>query len=120
VIDGVAAQVAWLARSVGTDMGRPLTRLRADGGLTRSRLLMQTQADLLQAPVDVYPSPNATALGVAALARLGAGAAHTASEAAGTWAPAATYEPRISADEAEARLQAWRHVVERTMDLALG
>ena len=32
---------------------------------------MQMQADLLQAPVEVYPSPHATALGVAAFARLG-------------------------------------------------
>jgi len=120
VVDGIAAQVAWLARAVATDVGSPLTRLRADGGLTRSGLLMQTQADLLQAPVDVYPSPNATALGIAALARLGIGAARTVTEAVGTWAPAATYEPRVSADEAELRLREWRRVVEQTMDLSLG
>ena len=73
VVDGIAAQVAWLARAAGDDLGAPLTRLRVDGGLTRSRLLMQTQADLLQAPVEVYASPHATALGVAAFARLGHG-----------------------------------------------
>ena len=77
VIEGIAAQVAWLARAVGDDLGAPLARLRVDGGLTRSRVLMQTQADLLQAPVEVYVSPHATALGVAALARLGLGAAAT-------------------------------------------
>src|SRR4029450_2062298 len=49
-------------------LGGPLARLRVDGGLTRSRILMQTQADLLQAPVEVYVSPDATALGVAGLA----------------------------------------------------
>ena len=70
-IEGIAAQVAWLARAAGEDLGRPLERLRVDGGLTRSRTLLQVQADLLQAPVEVYPSPHATALGVAAFARLG-------------------------------------------------
>jgi glycerol kinase len=117
VVDGIAAQVTWLARAVAYDLGTPLTRLRVDGGLTRSRTLLQTQADLLQAPVDVYPSPDATALGTAALARLGAGLAQTASEAIGTWTPAATYTPRIGPDEAEARLRAWRRAVEATMDL---
>ncbi len=117
VVEGVAAQVAWLARAAGDDLGAPLTRLRVDGGLTGSRLLMQTQADLLQAPVEVYASPDATALGVAAFARLATGAATTPAEAIGEWAPAATYEPAVSADEAEARLATWRAAAEATMDL---
>ena len=71
VIDGLAASVALLARSVAADIGGPLTALRVDGGLTRSRLLLQAQADLLQLPVEVCRTPDATALGVAALARLG-------------------------------------------------
>jgi glycerol kinase len=80
------------------------------GGLTRSRVLLQAQADLLQRPVEVYPSPHATAIGVAALARLGVGAAATAREAVGTWHPAAVYEPRIAATEAAERLARWRRV----------
>lgn len=119
VVDGITAQVTWLARAMAWDLGTPIARLRVDGGLTRSRALLQTQADLLQAPIEVYPSPDATALGTAALARLGAGQVATAAEAVGGWTPGATYEPRISADEAEARLRAWRRAVEATMDLAL-
>ena len=55
---------------VASDLGQPLTRLRVDGGLTRSAVLMQAQADLARIPVDVYPSLHATALGAAACARL--------------------------------------------------
>src|SRR5439155_345207 len=69
VIWGIAAQVASLAKAMEGDIGRPLERLRVDGGLTRSAALMQAQADLLQAPVELYPSADATALGVGALAR---------------------------------------------------
>jgi glycerol kinase len=119
VVDGVAAQVAWLARAAAYDLGAPLARLRVDGGLTRSAVLMQTQADLLQAPIDVYPSPDATALGTAALARLGAGLVPTPAAAVGPWRPQASFEPRISADVAETRLRAWRRAVEATMDLVL-
>ena len=104
VVWGIAAQVASLAGAVGDDLGRPLERLRVDGGLSRSSLLMQAQADLLQAPVERYPSADATALGVGALSRLGNGGATTAAEAVGDWAPAATFEPRMSADEAAERL----------------
>jgi glycerol kinase len=117
LVDGIAAQVTWLARAVGADLGRPLTLLRADGGLTRSRVLMQAQADLLQRPVEIYPSPHATALGVTALARLGIGAAQQPADAVGPWAPVATYEPQVSADEAETRLSHWRRAAEATMNL---
>ncbi|MGW2020384.1 FGGY family carbohydrate kinase, partial [Streptomyces sp. NPDC001927] len=72
--EGIAAQVVELAGAAAADLGRPLTSLRVDGGLTRSALLMQTQADLLQLPVEVSALPDATALGVGAVARLGGGA----------------------------------------------
>ena len=70
-LEGLAAQVAMLAVAAADDLGGPLLELRVDGGLTRSAFLMQHQADLLQIPLEVFASPHATALGVAALARVG-------------------------------------------------
>ena len=113
VIEGIAAQVTWLARAAGADLGSPLVRLRVDGGLTRSKVLLQTQADLLQANVEVYPSPNATALGVGAFAQLGAGGKARMHK----WKPSAVIEPRINSDEADERLFAWRAVAEATLAL---
>ncbi len=117
VIEGLAASVAFLVRAVAADLGAPLQRLRVDGGLTRSRVLLQTQADLLQIPVEVYPSPHATALGVAAFARLGAGGARTATDAVGNWQPTMTVEPSVSADEAEERMSRWHAAAQATMTL---
>jgi glycerol kinase len=108
VAHGIAAQVATLGRAIEDDLGRPLERLRVDGGLSRSAVLMQAQADLLQVPVERYPSADATALGVAAFARLGADGADTPEAAVGDWTPVATFEPRMGADEALERLARWR------------
>jgi len=116
-IEGIAAQVALLARAAGDDLGSPLTRLRVDGGLTRSNLLLQVQADLLQAPVEVYPSPHATALGVAAFADLGASDFSLDQAGSQPWRPDVVVEPQIGADEAEARLGIWQRVASATMDL---
>jgi glycerol kinase len=118
VIFGIAAQVAALARAMGADAGRPLERLRVDGGLTRSAALMQAQADLLQTPVELYPAADATALGVGALARLGAGEATTPAEAVGDWSPAAVFEPRMPAAEAEERLARWDAAARALVGLA--
>ncbi|GAA3454841.1 FGGY family carbohydrate kinase [Dactylosporangium matsuzakiense] len=108
VLEGIAAQVATLVGVTGSDLGRPLTRLRVDGGLTRSRVLMQAQADLAQIPVDVYPSPHATALGAAACARLALHPGLSIADAAGAWSPAATFEPEWSPDRAAEHLGRWR------------
>jgi glycerol kinase len=118
VLRGIAAQVASLARAMGDDMGRPLERLRVDGGLTRSKALMQAQADLLQAPVERYPSADATALGAGALARLGSGVASTPQEAVGDWTPAEVFEPQMRAAEAQERLARWEAAAAALADLS--
>jgi glycerol kinase len=118
VMWGIAAQVASLARAMEHDLGRPLERLRVDGGLTRSSALMQAQADLLQAPVELYPSADATALGVGGLARLGSGMAATPAEAVGRWTAAAVFEPRMEASEAEERLARWSRAALALAELA--
>ena len=108
VLDGIAASIAWLVRAVEADIGLPLARLTVDGGLTRSRSLMQAQADLAQVAIDVYPTPHATAIGVAAMARLAMGDRDGAMQMNSGWTPAAIYEPRMSRDAATERLTRWR------------
>ncbi len=115
VLRAIAASIAQLADAVRRDTGIDPAALRADGGLTRSTTLMQLQADLAQVPVDVYPSPHATALGVGALARLGAGHVETLDEAMPPWEPSARYEPRIGPDEAAATLARLDAAIERTI-----
>ena len=118
VIWGIAAQVTSLAKAMGGDIGRPLERLRVDGGLTRSAALMQAQADLLRTPVELYPSADATALGVGALARLGSGAAETPGEAVGDWESVAVFEPQLAAAAAEEYLSRWEDAALALAELA--
>ena len=118
VVEGIAAQVADLADVVARDLGHPLTHLRVDGGLTRSTVLMQAQADLLQIPIEVYPSPHATALGAAALARIAADPTLSPIDAVSQWTPLAVIEPRWSADRAAEFLGRWRAAVDAARSLA--
>lgn len=112
VLEGIAAQVAELAHAMSADLGSPLQRLRVDGGLTRSRVLMQAVADLMRVPVDVYPSQHATPLGAAALARCAADPALTLDEAIVPWSPSQTYEPQWSDERAAEFSARWRAVAE--------
>ena len=116
VLRGVAATVVELLGVMAVDLGSPVPRLRVDGGLTRSAFLMQAQADLAQLPVDVYPSPDATALGVAAAAVIGLDPSRSVADVVAGWTPVATYEPRWSGDRAAEHLARWRAAV--ALDLA--
>jgi len=112
-LEGLAAQVAVLAGAAADDLAGPLVELRVDGGLTRSAFLMQHQADLLQVPVEVFASPHATALGVAALARTGLDPG-TGLEGPRP-AAAARYEPRMDADRAAELLDRFGAAVDRAV-----
>jgi glycerol kinase len=114
LVEGIACQVGELTTLVGHDVGRPLSRLRVDGGLTRSAALMQAQADLAQVPVEVYPSPHATPLGAAACARLALDPTADLGDLVGAWVPQQTYEPRWTADRAHDLLDRWHHLAEAT------
>ncbi|MFE4373001.1 FGGY family carbohydrate kinase [Streptomyces sp. NPDC056835] len=107
LLQGIAAQVTEVSALVGRDLGRPLSRLRADGGLTNSAVLMQAQADIAQLPVDIYPNAHATPLGAAALARCALDPALTLKEAVGNWRPTTVYEPSWSKDRAQEFRTTW-------------
>jgi glycerol kinase len=108
VVQGIAAQLAELTDVIVADLGEPLRSLRVDGGLTRSRALMQAVADLTQLPVGLYPSPHATALGAAALGRVAMSGELDVRDAVLDWQPQMTYEPRWQPDRAGAFRARWR------------
>jgi glycerol kinase len=99
-LEAIAHQVA----DVVDALPEPPRVLRADGGATANGFLMQFQADLLQAPVEVAAERETTALGAAALA-----AGRESGVAVG-----AVYEPKRSADEVAALRAGWRRALDLT------
>ena len=99
-LEAIAHQVADVVDALPA---RPRV-LRADGGATENRFLMQFQADLLQAPVEVAAERETTALGAAALA-----AGRESGVAVG-----AVYEPTRSADEVATLRAEWRRALDLT------
>ncbi|HTV79533.1 MAG TPA: glycerol kinase GlpK [Steroidobacteraceae bacterium] len=112
-LEAIAFQSTDVLNAMQADAKHAVRELRVDGGGCRNALLMQFQADLLGAPVVCARQAESTALGAAALAGVGAGLWTQAQIAAG-WQAGPTYLPRMTRDEAGARLQRWAQAVAST------
>lgn len=112
---GIAAQVALLARAAAQDLGGSAEILKVDGGLTQSASLLQLQADLAQCPVQAYPSPHATALGIAEMSLHALGALGRNDFLASELHRPDPVEPKISSDEAESIVASWSKVAEQSI-----
>jgi glycerol kinase len=91
-------------------VSEPLPVLVA-GGLTRCRTLLQAQADLLQRPIVVRETPDATCLGAALLTRSPALWWGDDPAVAGGRGGRNVTRPRITRDEAERRYGDWSRSV---------
>ena len=117
LLDGIAFQCAEIVYALNTRLGGTIGAVRADGGPSRNRYLMQRQADLLGMPVSVSLEPDMTALGAALLAGIGAGQL-TRDDVADMAVPAMSYEPDLGFDERGALWMQWRRSVERVCEQA--
>ncbi len=110
-LESIAFRVCEIHQRLGqlTDLP-PADQLRADGGLTGSDRLMQLQADLIGLPVARHAQREATAAGAALCAARGVGLL-APDEGRSFVGHDRVFEPRISADEAAARLAAWQAAV---------
>jgi glycerol kinase len=89
--------------------------LRVDGGATANDLLMQIQADQLQAAVERPVVAETTGLGAAFLAGLATGVWSSPAELAVTWRLDRRFSPRPRDESAYAR---WREAVQRSRSWA--
>jgi glycerol kinase len=112
-LEAIAYETVDAVRAQEAASGERLEVLKADGGATANRWLMQFQADVLGAPVVVPEIAETTALGAAYLAGIAAGR-WTLQQVGEMWREAARYEPRMDERERESLLAEWRRAVERS------
>jgi glycerol kinase len=112
-LESIALQVADLLEAMQHDSAIAVTELRVDGGAASDNLLMQIQADLLNAPVVRPRVTETTALGAAYLAGLTVKFWESLDEIATQWQVDRRFEPRASADEVAAIRAKWSAAVER-------
>lgn len=112
-LEGIAFQSYDVLKAMELDSGIALKELRVDGGASRSDLLMQFQADLLQVPVIRPKLIETTVLGAAYLAGLAVGFWKDREQIASRWSAERQFDPQRSPDEMQELHTHWKRAVQR-------
>ena len=110
-LDSICYQVDEVLAAMRADSGIALEALKVDGGASANNYLMQTQADVIGAPVVRPTCVESTALGAAFLAGLAVGFWRDFDEIRRYYAADRTFLPTISEQERAERLDGWKRAV---------
>ena len=110
-LESLAYQVNDVLQSMKADSGIQLAALKVDGGASANNFLMQTQADIINAPVNRPKCVETTAMGAAYLAGLAVGYWSSKEEVLKNWAIDRTFDPKITQEERTKRIRGWEKAV---------
>lgn len=110
-LDSIAYQVNDVLDAMRADSGISLTALKVDGGACANNLLMQTQADMIAAPVLRPRCAETTAMGAAYLAGLAVGYWKSKEDVVRNWAIDRTFTPCLDKATRADRLKGWHKAI---------
>jgi glycerol kinase len=110
-LEGIAWRVADVVAAIKETS--PVETLRVDGGLTNEPLLLQLQADMIDAPVEAAGA-DATVLGAAALGAVGAGVIGSLTDLPEMLPPERRVEPQRDEAWRSTEHELWRAFVKAT------
>ena len=110
-LESIAYQVNDVLEAMRADSGIELSALKVDGGASANDFLMQTQADIIGAPVNRPVCVETTAMGAAYLAGLAVEYWKSKEEVLKNWAIDAVFKPQIDKDDRVKRIKGWNKAV---------
>jgi len=117
-LESIALQSYDMICAMESDTGMEITELKADGGASVNKLLMQFQADISGKRVCLPKISESTALGAAYLAGLAVGVWKDLSELKKQWLCDVVYKPQMEEKQRETLLKGWSKAVDRSLNWA--
>lgn len=110
-LDSLGYQTNDVLQAMRADSGIELTSLKVDGGASANDYLMQTQADIINAPVKRPRCVETTAMGAAYLAGLAVGYWSGKEDIEKNWKVDQTFQPKISEETRQKMVAGWNKAV---------
>jgi glycerol kinase len=113
-LEATAYQVRDVVEAMQADSGIKLASLKTDGGMVANELLMQFQADILNAPVVRPKVSETTALGAAYAAGLAVGYWRNTDDLRANWRVDKVWTPSMAEEAREHYYKSWQKAVQRS------
>ena len=110
-LESIAYQVNDVLNAMKADSGINLASLKVDGGASANNFLMQTQADIINAPVNRPCCVETTAMGAAYLAGLAVGYWSSKEEVRKNWSIDQKFYPSITDETRQQKIKGWNKAV---------
>ncbi len=117
-LESIAYQTNDVLQAMRADSGMNIHSLKVDGGASANDFLMQTQADIIDLPVNRSYCVETTAMGAAYLAGLAVGYWKDKEDVIKNWAIDKVFEPEIGEDERKKKIKGWNKAVKYAFDWA--
>jgi len=115
-LEATAFQTHGVFEAMLKDSGVQLTELRVDGGMVANELLMQFQADVLEAKVARPKVTETTALGAAYAAGLAVGVWKSLEDIEHSWPGVdKVFHPHMDGAHRESLLSSWKKAIEKSL-----
>lgn len=114
-LESMAYQTLDVLSAMELDSGMTIGKLMVDGGACANNLLMQFQADIINAPIERPACVESTALGAAYLAGLQSGYWESLEDISSKRIIDRKFTPSMSAGIREERISGWKKAVKKAM-----
>ena len=110
-LESIAYQVNDVLEAMKADSGIRLASLKVDGGASANNFLMQTQSDIINAPVNRPRCVETTAMGAAYLAGLAVGYWKDKQDVKKNWKIDQIFLPSIDEEKRQKKIKGWNKAV---------
>ena len=110
-LESIAYQVNDVLEAMKADSGIQLASLKVDGGASANNFLMQTQSDIINAPVNRPRCVETTAMGAAYLAGLAVGYWKDKQDVKKNWKIDQIFLPSIDEEKRQKKIKGWNKAV---------
>lgn len=115
-LEATAYQCRELFEAIKADSGVTLKALKVDGGGSHNKLLMQFQADQIDAPVVIPKVQETTAMGAAFAAGLAVGVWKDRAALRDMWEEAASFVPSMTPEVRQKNWAGWQKAITRSLN----
>jgi len=116
VLESICYRILDIIEGIKKDTKIKVSTIKADGGVSQNKFILQFLSDILGIKVEHSPHPETTALGAAFMAGLECGYWKSEQELEEICKGGETFTPQMSEEERKKRYSKWKDIISRSLN----